>query len=275
MNRLYLLINSFTILTSCFFYGQNSSFIYEHRYISDSTNRKVINTEIMTLSVNKDRSEFYSMDKFKSDSTLLVESKKGVFMMPPNKLMNSDRVRKQLQSTTIDYITIISNSKYLVSQNIILEWNILQEFDNILGYRTQKARTEFGGRKWIAWFTKEISIQDGPYKFYGLPGLILKIEDIGKNHTFELKGIRKTAVNFVYPELGNFKLFKISNSKYEKIFKNYRKYPIADLAGTFPDYTNSTGVLISGRETERLEEKRRKDQIKKDNNIIELNLLKK
>lgn len=34
---------------------------------------------------------------------------------------------------------------------------------------TQKATCDFAGRKWIAWFTTEIPIQDGPYKFYGLP----------------------------------------------------------------------------------------------------------
>ena len=79
-------------------------------------------------------------------------------------------------------------------QLINLKWNILADFTSILGYDVQKATTEFGGRKWIAWFAKEIPIQSGPYKFFGLPGLILKIEDIHKNHIFELKGIRATKI---------------------------------------------------------------------------------
>ena len=46
------------------------------------------------------------------------------------------------------------------------------------------------GRKWTAWFTTEIPIQDGPYKFRGLPGLIVKIEDETKSHCFALNGIK-------------------------------------------------------------------------------------
>jgi GLPGLI family protein len=32
---------------------------------------------------------------------------------------------------------------------------------------------------------------DGPYKFSGLPGLIVKIEDADKNYSWELKGNKK------------------------------------------------------------------------------------
>jgi GLPGLI family protein len=41
----------------------------------------------------------------------------------------------------------------------------------------QKA-TNFGGRLWIiAWFNLEIPINEGPYKFRGLSGLIFEIGD--------------------------------------------------------------------------------------------------
>ena len=45
-----------------------------------------------------------------------------------------------------------------------------------------KAVTEFAGRKWTAWFTEELPFQDGPYKFRGLPGLIVKLEDATQSH---------------------------------------------------------------------------------------------
>ena len=56
-------------------------------------------------------------------------------------------------------------------------WELLPETDSVGGYLCQKAETEFKGRVYEAWFCPEIPIDAGPYKFRGLPGLILKVED--------------------------------------------------------------------------------------------------
>jgi GLPGLI family protein len=49
-----------------------------------------------------------------------------------------------------------------------------------------------------------LPIQDGPYKFHGLPGLILKIEDETKSHSFALK-IKSLSEDFIYPEVNQSK----------------------------------------------------------------------
>ena len=56
-------------------------------------------------------------------------------------------------------------------------WELLPETDSVGGYLCQKAETEYKGRNYEAWFCPEIPIDAGPYKFRGLPGLILKVED--------------------------------------------------------------------------------------------------
>ena len=52
-------------------------------------------------------------------------------------------------------------------------WNIDEEYKTILNYKCQKATCEIDGVNYIAWFANEIPIMDGPYKYNGLPGLIL------------------------------------------------------------------------------------------------------
>lgn len=47
--------------------------------------------------------------------------------------------------------------------------------------------------EWTAWFTTELPISDGPYKFHGLPGLILKIYDKTNTYSFDIIS-RKTKV---------------------------------------------------------------------------------
>ena len=58
-----------------------------------------------------------------------------------------------------------------------LKWQMTHKDTLIAGYHCQKAITQFRGRTWTAWFTPDIPISDGPWKLYGLPGLILQATD--------------------------------------------------------------------------------------------------
>jgi len=70
-----------------------------------------------------------------------------------------------------------------------MKWEIKKDTATILSYSCQKAVTEFRGRTWEAWFTSEIPINNGPWKFGGLPGLIMKISDSQHYFVFECIGI--------------------------------------------------------------------------------------
>lgn len=73
-----------------------------------------------------------------------------------------------------------------------MEWNFRdEETDSIIGYGCQKATVEFAGRSCTAWFTPEIPLPFGPYKFGGLPGLILKLEDAEQQYIWEAVGFER------------------------------------------------------------------------------------
>ena len=76
----------------------------------------------------------------------------------------------------------------------------------VIGYLCQKATCYFRGRNYTAWFTTDIPISNGPWKFGGLPGLILKIYDNDKLYTFECIKI----------ENGNFTIRKYDHIKDNK-----------------------------------------------------------
>lgn len=74
-----------------------------------------------------------------------------------------------------------------------IDWEFMPEAgDSILGYECSKATAEFAGRRYTAWFTSEIPLPFGPYKFGGLPGLILKIEDSERQFTWEATGFERS-----------------------------------------------------------------------------------
>ena len=59
-------------------------------------------------------------------------------------------------------------------------WKLLGEKKKIGKFNCQNASIEFRGRTFIAWFTTDIPVAFGPYKFKGLPGLILEVYDSEK-----------------------------------------------------------------------------------------------
>jgi GLPGLI family protein len=63
------------------------------------------------------------------------------------------------------------------------DWKIEEtQTKKILGYNCIKATGIFRGSKVTAYFTKELPYSTGPFKFYGLPGLILDIRTDNKDH---------------------------------------------------------------------------------------------
>lgn len=70
-------------------------------------------------------------------------------------------------------------------------WTILNKQKKIQGYNCQAAKTRFLGREYTAWFTKEIRLQEGPWKFGGLPGLILEVADTQRQFVFSFVSFEK------------------------------------------------------------------------------------
>ncbi|WP_309614629.1 GLPGLI family protein [Flavobacterium sp.] len=75
------------------------------------------------------------------------------------------------------YDEFFFNEKIKIVDNFI-EWNwkILDDAETVLGYKCRKATSNKFGSDIYVWFTDDIPISDGPGKYCGLPGLILKVK---------------------------------------------------------------------------------------------------
>jgi GLPGLI family protein len=65
----------------------------------------------------------------------------------------------------------------VAEKNQQINWKLSEEEKKIQGFLCKKATCSYRGRSYTAWYSPEIPIPEGPYKFKGLPGLILEIED--------------------------------------------------------------------------------------------------
>ncbi len=72
-----------------------------------------------------------------------------------------------------------------------LQWHLIESTKIVLDYECQLATADYHGRKWHAWFTPEIPVQDGPWQLCGLPGLIMEAITADGEYGFTIKGIQQ------------------------------------------------------------------------------------
>tara|TARA_R110002049_G_scaffold161575_2_gene327171 strand:- start:3191 stop:3997 length:807 start_codon:yes stop_codon:yes gene_type:complete len=182
-----------------------SAFIYKLTHQSDSTDINSIRSENMLLLIGKEVSQFESYNKYKRDSLLSTIKNVPIQNFSISDIPTAPRTKihyKILKNYPKDSITVYDNiftDKFEYVELKKINWKIYADTLTINGYKSQKAVTSYGGRNYEAWFTTQIPIPDGPYKFCGLPGLIIKISDSKKHYVFEMTRISKNK-------------FKMSNS---------------------------------------------------------------
>lgn len=75
----------------------------------------------------------------------------------------------------------------------VISWKIEEERKTIGRFLCRKALGHFRGRTYTAWFTADIAIQNGPWKFNGLPGLILEVYDDKGEVYFGVRSVKVPA----------------------------------------------------------------------------------
>lgn len=116
-----------------------------------------------------------------------------------------------------------------------IKWEVTSDTSMIFGYKCLKARATYKGRGWIAWFSPDIPISRGPWKLYGLPGLILKANDMENHYSFECVGLSKFT-GFI--DLSGYSQYKkIEKGEFDKLLLKYKCNPL--------DFSeNQSGVSI-------------------------------
>ena len=273
------------------FNAQNQRFSYEYQFVKDTLNKTEITKELMNLDIGKEGSNFYSRDVYVSDSTMNAYFEKQIqttgSMNVDTKIMSQRKgsmrykIFKSYPEFKISTKTRMGMDAYKVAEDRKMAWNILKEKQKIGEFNTQKASTEFAGRKWIAWFSTELPFQDGPYKFYGLPGLIVKLEDAAETHQFELVGVSKytSPTEKVSPFGQPNKEIEINQKQYKKMYLEERNDPAKTIKqalanGAILQFRDQNGNEISPAEMIKNKEKNAKANNAKDNNPLELDLLK-
>ncbi|NLN96403.1 MAG: GLPGLI family protein [Bacteroidales bacterium] len=167
--------------------------LYQLVFIEDTLKHEETLSDHQVLQVGYQNSKYFSKLLFINDSinTILEEQNAKNLKSPPKAAAMYEIIRDKKEKTfEVTYRSDDIVFRYF--EDIPeLSWVIQSERKTIREYSCQKASTTFRGRKYEAWFTPEIPIREGPYKFGGLPGLILEIQDSQKQFIYTCIGIKR------------------------------------------------------------------------------------
>lgn len=206
---------------------------YQFTEVTDTLDMSNIESDLMILQIGKKVSKFYSYYTAQYDSLAAA----------PNHLQTWGALfSKGYQTNDFPYrrtTTFIYKNypkgKITVTDNISLEdfiyveefkpqmWQLLDSTQKMMGYTCQEASCHFRGRTYYAWFTMQIPVRDGPWKFSGLPGLIMAVSDADKTYRFELTGIEKREEPIFFSP-GQSQSKKYIRTDRKKFLKAYRRY---------------------------------------------------
>ncbi len=171
---------------------------YDYTFQPDKQDSTIVVTEDMLLEAGPLYSNFCSYKLFQRDSVImavdeLAKNSSSPPMMPrmPRPQINY-KIFKEHSAQQMHYATAFGVKRAAYQETLpVFNWQLEEGEESIAGYVCKKATTSFAGRDYIAWYTPDISIADGPYKFFGLPGLILTIYDQQRQHVFTATSIEK------------------------------------------------------------------------------------
>jgi len=215
-------LDKYTVLDSAKY-----KFSYDLTFVRDSTKLNSTLKNQLVLLIGNNVSKFFFPYEIEIVKNASGES--GIRMVEGRGLGGTE-IFKNLK-TNKETITTTPDGKavYIYEEDIPeLNWKITNESMVILSYTCKKATTTFLGRQYDAWFTTDIPINNGPWKLGGLPGLILKANDVQNHYIFECTGIEslKTKIPIVKYD---WKYVSTTRKDLNKLIKILHERPVQTL----------------------------------------------
>lgn len=250
------------VIASSFLYSQSDSIksqyevIYRLKMVRDTLVKDNLIEEDLSLLINGNTSLFKSNKKAVKDSVMMAIGEKA-FANPVNgkvilnmkgvpSVFFPDEVFAQNGKQTV-FKELLRNRFAIPLEDKIL-WKLDKETKKIGSYTCHKAYGKYKNRSYEAWYTLEIPINDGPYVFKGLPGLILEIYDTKAYNSFSMISIKKVEKPMI--------LMKETINTTYQAFVKVRQNFLNDPAGAV---SARTGITLKPASIERINRNARSD----------------
>lgn len=209
--------------------------IYEYNVTDPELDRT--NTHFDILQIGRNHTKFFGYPMYQTDSVIYKMNINKITFRKFGEIRNQYNVQsdspytifKNNQTKIITYFDRVFADKYVYSDSVSFDWKLSIGTKEVCGYLCQKATTRFRGREWIAYYTTEIPKSEGPWKFSGLPGLILQIEDSTGYHRFTAITIRNAHSDIYIAKKDS---FRTNRKRFNKQLSDYKNNPNDVISGS-------------------------------------------
>ncbi|REC45786.1 GLPGLI family protein [Chryseobacterium sp. 5_R23647] len=192
----------FTIYVSAQNDNSDMEVVYKMKYIPDSLKKeKSILVDNLVLLFNNHSSIYFSQEAknyYDYLSKGIAKMQNGTISL--GTLPDYPRSRASVYKNGDIITATLPVGKYFYSfEEPKLQWTLLNDKTKINGIECSFAKTVTDtGDTFFAWYTMEYPFSEGPFRFKGLPGLILKV--FNKNNTIEIEAVEiKKSISVIEP----------------------------------------------------------------------------
>ena len=236
-------------------------FIYNYQFYTEHKNPASVKSCEMLLEVGRRYSKFYSSNIAYADSLYMLYANESPQVAVAKIFPQISGLFKHyfcdyyiFKNYPASETTVFLRRTYKVEEKLQMEWVIDHTAKTvILGLNCKKATCRFAGRSYEAWFTPDIPVNDGPYKFSGLPGLIVKVQDSENEHIFTLQEIKKGNNKAMYFPENDY--ITTTAQGFTKTFETHKAERIKNLESVTTDNPTAIANAIA--------------RIQRENNFIE------
>lgn len=186
--------------------------------------------DLLLLQIGRNVTKFYSYKTWQTDSLVRVT--------PPEQVMANlgsfhggvqDVLFRNAAAGRLTHTDQIGMDHLLYTEPLPdCGWELTDGERTILGYACRRAACTFRGRSYEAWYTPEIAVSCGPWKFGGLPGLILAVRDAAGVLELEATGVEQRVEPICMTDRN---YMKTNRKKYLELKQKVMTDPVGYLAG--------------------------------------------
>jgi GLPGLI family protein len=170
-------------------YAQEKELVVDYHFSSiQDPNQKSLQ---LRANSQKSLSTIHRSNMMKNKEGLVYENKKVSF------------IYRDYQTNTMISKDDVWKSYVFVKEELPkLNWTTGENQQEILGYKCHEMKTTFRERNYKVWFTTDLPFKAAPWKFHGLPGVVLKVESDGEGLKMEAHALKiqeATPIENPYP----------------------------------------------------------------------------